>query len=112
MLGQHDETIYDVPDVEASFPDGSPSAWFAKNIIYPELALEEGVEGAILVCFIVEVDGSLTDVRVGSSKCFRMRSVGAGKKVIRGNNAGKRALELEAMAKIHARRKADSALVI
>jgi protein TonB len=102
MLGQQDERIYDVPDVEASYPDGRPSAWFAANIIYPELALEEGVEGTILVCFIVEVDGTLTNVTVGISKCFKMRSVGAGKKVLRGNNAGKRALELEAVSKVKA----------
>ncbi len=58
------EEVVDVPDVEASFPGGSPSAWFAKNIIYPEIAQENGDEGTVLVTFVVEKDGRLTSVAI------------------------------------------------
>jgi protein TonB len=58
------EEVVDVPDVEASFPGGSPSAWFASHIVYPEIAQENGDEGTVLVTFVVEKDGRLTSVAI------------------------------------------------
>ncbi len=36
--------------------------WLAKNIKYPQLAKETGVTGVVIVSFIVEKNGSITDV--------------------------------------------------
>lgn len=41
------------------------------NIQYPGIARENGVEGTVVVQFVVEKDGSITDVKV-------IRDIGAG----------------------------------
>ena len=49
---------------------GGPSALFeylAQNIKYPSVAEENGVQGRVLVTFVVERDGTITDVRVVKS---------------------------------------------
>lgn len=38
--------------------------YISKNYDYPQAAIEEGVNGQIQVAFIVEKDGSLTDIRI------------------------------------------------
>ena len=51
------------------FP-GGPSALFeylSKNIKYPVVAEENGVQGRVIVTFVVERDGSITDVKVVKS---------------------------------------------
>src|SRR5690606_108675 len=39
-------------------------AWVSKNYDYPQAAIEAGVNGQVLVSFVVEKDGSLTDIKV------------------------------------------------
>jgi protein TonB len=41
--------------------------YFRKNMIYPWLARESGIEGTVYVSFIVEKDGSLTNIEVTGS---------------------------------------------
>jgi hypothetical protein len=106
LLGQQDTSVYDIPEIEAKFIDGSTGAWFAKNIIYPKLEMENSVEGEILIRFIVEIDGSLSAVKVVRSKCFKTIAVGEGegKKEIKvsleGDDDNKLALEMEAVSKV------------
>jgi TonB family protein len=38
--------------------------WVAKQLVYPEDAAEEGISGRVLVSFIVETDGSLSNIKV------------------------------------------------
>jgi TonB family protein len=38
--------------------------YFAKNMKYPELAKEKGIEGTVVATFLVQKDGSLTDVEI------------------------------------------------
>lgn len=48
-------------------PVGGMSAfvnWVGKNYVYPNGALEQGIKGAVVVSFVVETDGSLTDMTV------------------------------------------------
>jgi TonB family protein len=49
-----------------SFPGGDAAMkkWLGENISYPAAAYEEGVEGRVTVQFIVEKDGSLSNVQV------------------------------------------------
>ena len=52
-----------------SFP-GGPSAlmqYLSSNIKYPVVAEENGVQGRVVCTFVVERDGSITDVRVVKS---------------------------------------------
>lgn len=51
--------------------NGDILAFIAKNINYPEAAREAGVQGRVGVEFVVNEDGSITDVRVA-------RGIGAG----------------------------------
>lgn len=38
--------------------------WLSDNIVYPSAASEEGVQGRVVVEFVVDKDGSITNVRV------------------------------------------------
>lgn len=49
------------------FPDGGNPAfakYLSQNIKYPQIAKENNIEGRVLVSFIVEKDGTLTDIKV------------------------------------------------
>ena len=58
--------VYDVTDTPPSFHGGDAAliSWINANIKYPAKAKEKGVTGRVLVTFIVEIDGSLTDIKV------------------------------------------------
>ena len=49
-----------------SFPGGQSALmqYLNSNIKYPVVAQENGVQGRVVVSFVVEKDGSITDVRV------------------------------------------------
>ena len=60
------EKVFDVVEQMPSFP-GGPSAlmeWLSNNVKYPIVAQENGVQGRVVVSFVVERDGSITDVKV------------------------------------------------
>jgi protein TonB len=66
---EEETKVFDVVEQMPSFP-GGPSALFeylSKNIKYPVVAEENGVQGRVIVTFVVEKDGSITDVRVVKS---------------------------------------------
>ena len=48
------------------FPGGEAEMykWLSNNIVYPSAASEEGVQGRVVVEFVVGKDGSITNVRV------------------------------------------------
>ena len=58
--------IVDFPDVVAEFPGGPDllTKFIRDNLVYPDYAKELGVEGRVFLQFVVEKDGSLTDVTV------------------------------------------------
>jgi len=45
-------------------PDYSINSFLSKNVRYPLMALESGIQGRVLVSFIVETDGSITDIEI------------------------------------------------
>lgn len=59
-----DGKIYEVVEKMPSFPGGNGALmnWLASNISYPAVAAENGIEGRVIVSFVVERDGSITDV--------------------------------------------------
>ncbi len=61
--------IVDFPDVEASFPGGAAAMklWIQKNVVYPEISRELGDQGRVYVSFVVEQDGSITDIDIPRS---------------------------------------------
>lgn len=60
------DEIYDVAEVQPEFPGGTTAMlqWIQQNMRYPQSALDEGIQGRVFVQFIVEKDGSLTDIKV------------------------------------------------
>ena len=61
--------VFDVVEEMPQFPGGQAALleYLAKNIKYPVVAEENGVQGRVIVTFVVERDGSITDVRVVKS---------------------------------------------
>ena len=63
---EEETKVFDVVEQMPSFP-GGPSAlmqYLSSNIKYPVVAEENGVQGRLVCTFVVERDGSITDVRV------------------------------------------------
>ena len=61
--------VFDVVEQMPAFP-GGPNALFdylSKNVKYPAVAEENGVQGRVIVTFVVERDGSITKVKVAKS---------------------------------------------
>ena len=58
--------VFDVVEEMPSFPGGQGAlmSYLASNTKYPVVAQENGVQGRVIVSFVVERDGSITDVRV------------------------------------------------
>lgn len=61
---QVENKVFDVVEQMPSFPGGNGAlmAWLSKNISYPAAAAENGIQGRVIVAFVVERDGSVTDV--------------------------------------------------
>lgn len=67
VFGQNnDTTIYDFPDVEARFPGGAAKMqhFITENIVYPDSLVEMDEISKIYFTFIVEKDGSLSNIDV------------------------------------------------
>ena len=63
---EEETKVFDVVEQMPSFP-GGPSAlmqYLSSNIKYPVVAEENGLQGRVVCTFVVERDGSITDVRV------------------------------------------------
>ncbi|GHT24812.1 cell envelope biogenesis protein TonB [Bacteroidia bacterium] len=60
------EKVYDHVEVEATFPGGNKeiTAWLSKNIQYPPVAAEQGIQGKVILRFVVEKDGSIGEVQI------------------------------------------------
>ena len=61
-----DMKIHEKVEVNASFPGGDQACyqWLAQHLKYPAKAQEQNIQGRVFVQFVVEKDGSITDVKV------------------------------------------------
>ncbi len=66
---EEETKVFDVVEQMPSFPGGQSALlqYLSSNIKYPVVAEENGVQGRVIVTFVVESDGSITDVRVVKS---------------------------------------------
>ena len=57
--------VFDVVEVMPQYPGGQIAMmkYIMENIKYPEQAMKEGIQGRVTVRFIVEKDGSISDVK-------------------------------------------------
>ncbi|HPE57776.1 MAG TPA: TonB family protein [Bacteroidales bacterium] len=68
-----DSTIFAVVQKMPQFPGGDDARfkYIAENITYPPEALNKGIEGRVFVTFIVEKDGSISNIKT-------LRGIGSG----------------------------------
>jgi protein TonB len=68
-----EEEIFMVVEDQPGFPGGERErmTYLVKNIKYPTMAKESGIQGTVFLSFVVEKDGSITGVRV-------LRGIGGG----------------------------------
>ena len=68
-----EEVIFTVVEDQPSYPGGEEARirYLQENLRYPQMAREAGIQGTVFVTFVVERDGSVTDVRV-------LRGIGGG----------------------------------
>ena len=59
------DIVFDVVEVMPQFPGGQIAMlkYIMENMKYPEQAMKEGIQGRVAVRFIVEKDGSISDVK-------------------------------------------------
>jgi len=63
------DIVHDVVEVMPEYPGGMNAlmSFLSDNIIYPEEAEEKGIEGRVLITFIIEKNGSISNVEVAES---------------------------------------------
>jgi protein TonB len=61
-----EQTIFEVVEKMPSFPGGNAAMmqYLSKNIKYPTISQENGVQGRVVVQFVVNKDGSIVDIKV------------------------------------------------
>lgn len=66
---EEENKVFDVVEQMPSFPGGNSAlmAYLSKSIKYPPIAEENGIQGRVICTFVVERDGSVTDVRIAKS---------------------------------------------
>jgi len=66
---EEETKIFEVVEQMPSFPGGDAALmqFLSKNIKYPVVAEENGIQGRVIATFVVERDGSITDVKVVKS---------------------------------------------
>ena len=60
-----DNQLFGVVEESAQFPGGNEAClkWLSEHIKYPSICREQGVEGRVIVSFVVNKDGSIVDVK-------------------------------------------------
>ena len=66
VVSQSNQSVYDQVEQMPEFPGGMPAMieYLQTNIKYPKDAIKQNVGGRVMVMFVVEADGSLSNVRV------------------------------------------------
>ena len=66
---EEETKVFDVVEQMPEFPGGQAALlkWISDHIKYPAIAEENGIQGRVVCTFVVERDGSVTDVQVARS---------------------------------------------
>ena len=61
-----ENSIFQVVETEPEFPGGMAELmkYLEKNLRYPQICKEQGVQGRVIVMFVVNTDSTITDVNV------------------------------------------------
>ncbi len=68
-IDARDDRIFDLVEQMPQYPGGKDASdkYFKENLKYPPLAVQQGIEGRVIVRFIVNRDGSISDVSIARS---------------------------------------------
>lgn len=60
------DVVYTIVDKEASYPGGieALNTFLARNIIYPTLAKQKNIQGKVIISFIIEKNGSISNIKI------------------------------------------------
>ncbi|MDY6121798.1 MAG: energy transducer TonB [Porphyromonas sp.] len=63
---EDENKVFMIVEQQPEFPGGTAALmkWLSTNVRYPEVAIENNIQGRVIVSFVVEKDGSTTDVKV------------------------------------------------
>ena len=66
IVAAEEGVIFTVVEKMPEFPGGRDSliSYLSENVKYPAIAQENGIQGRVTCQFIIETDGSITDVEV------------------------------------------------
>ena len=66
---EEENKVFDVVEQMPSYPGGMGALmqYLSSHIKYPAIAEENGIQGRVICTFVVERDGSITDVRIAKS---------------------------------------------
>ena len=66
---EEENTVFEYVEQMPSFPGGDAALmrYLSKNIKYPPFAEENGIQGRVICSFVVERDGSVSDIRIKRS---------------------------------------------
>ena len=66
VVSQSNQNVFDQVEEMPEFPGGMPALieFLQTNIKYPKDAIKQDVGGRVMVMFVVETDGSISNVRV------------------------------------------------
>ena len=62
-----EEEIFIIVEEKASFMGGDEGTfrnWVQQNVKFPQIALENGIQGRVVLSFVIEKDGRLTNIQV------------------------------------------------
>ncbi len=64
-----DDRIYDIVEENAQFPGGEEALfkWLSEHLKYPSRCQEQGVQGRVIMKFVVNKDGSIGEAQVARS---------------------------------------------
>ena len=63
---EEENKVFEVVEQMPSFPGGTTALmqYLSKNTKYPPVAEENGIQGRVVCSFVIERDGSVSDVRI------------------------------------------------
>lgn len=61
-----DNPVFTIVDEMPTFPGGDMAmlTYINKSVVYPREAIEKGIQGRVVVCFVVNEDGSISKTRI------------------------------------------------
>ena len=69
LQNEEADKVFDVVEQMPSFPGGDAAlmTFLSTNVHYPVVAEENGIQGKVILTFVIERDGSISDVEVVKS---------------------------------------------